>query len=192
MFALQHAARALQAGGLRRRLGGAPAAARGRSSSRSSSAASPGCRSDGMPYPVFNYSAMILWLYVSLRRRRGGAEPRREPRPRHEGVLPAARRAALRGVPRARRPRDRVRRARRDARRLRRDAELGGRADTRSGSSPRCSVVARGRLPALGAERALPRRAARASARRSSCGSSRARSSTRARSSRAAGSTSTP
>jgi lipopolysaccharide transport system permease protein len=25
-----------------------------------------GLDSDGMPYPVFNYSAMILWLYVSL------------------------------------------------------------------------------------------------------------------------------
>jgi len=25
-----------------------------------------GLSSDGMPYPVFNYSAMILWLYVSL------------------------------------------------------------------------------------------------------------------------------
>ena len=135
----QHAARPLQAGGVRRRLGGAAAAPRGRSSSRSSSAGSPACRRDGIPYPVFNYSAMILWLYVSL-----GVAAAAQSLVENRDLITkvyfaAARRAALRGAPRARRPRDRIRRARRDARRLRRDARAGRSCSPRSGSSPRCS-----------------------------------------------------
>ena len=123
-----------------------------------------GLPSDGIPYPVFNYSAMILWLYVSLGVAARGAEPRREPRPDHEGLL---RRGPSRRSPprsRSRRPRDRIRRARRNARRLRRDAELGGRPDAGLGRR-RDARRRRGRLPALRAERPLPRRSPRAAAR---------------------------
>ena len=48
-----------------------------------------GLPSEGLPYAVFVYSGLVA-LGVLLRRARlGGAEPRPEPRPRHEDVLPA-------------------------------------------------------------------------------------------------------
>ena len=159
----QHAARALQAGRVRGGLGRAPAPARRDhllDRLRPPRRALVG-RDAVSGLQLLGDDPVALRL---ARRRGRSAEPRREPRPHHEGLLRPARRAALRGVPRARRPRDRVRRARRDARRLRRDPELGGRPDAGVGRR-RDARRRRGRLPALGVERALPRRSPCASAR---------------------------
>ena len=95
----QHAPRALQAGRFRSGLGGAPASARGDhllDRLRPPRRAFVG-RDAVSGLQLLRHDPVALRL---ARRRGGGAEPRREPRPHHEGLLRPAGRATLRGVPR--------------------------------------------------------------------------------------------
>ena len=51
-----------------------------------------GLESDGLPYAVYVFSGLVLWSYFFTIARVRRSEPRSEPRPRDEDVLPGARR----------------------------------------------------------------------------------------------------
>ena len=73
--------------------------------------------SDGVPYPIFAFAALLPWQLFAFALDRVVQQPGRQPEPDHQGLLPAADRAAGRGARRARRFRRRLRRAARpDAR----------------------------------------------------------------------------
>ena len=70
--------------------------------------------SNGVPYPIFTYSALLPWTYFASSVALSSAQPGLEPGARDEGVLPARPPAARRRHRPDRRLPPRVRRARRD------------------------------------------------------------------------------